>query len=143
MRSEPDCIFCKIVNGEIPSLKLYEDDRILSFMDINPFNDGHCLVVLKDHAETLFQAEVSDLERSMRVVQRVARAVDAALSPPGMNLVQANGAAAGQTVFHYHMHVFPRRDSDGASLNWGHNPGDMERIKSNHEKILSALTAEI
>lgn len=143
MRSEPDCIFCKIVKGEIPSLKLYEDDRILSFMDINPFNDGHCLVVLKDHAETLFQAEASDLERSMRVIQRVARAVDAVLSPPGMNLVQANGPAAGQTVFHYHMHVFPRRDGDEASLNWGHNPGDMERIKSNHEKILSALKAEI
>lgn len=139
MHTDPDCIFCKIVAGEIPCFKLHEDDRILSFMDINPFNDGHCLVIVKDHAETVHQADPADLQASMVAVQRVARAVDQALSPPGINLVQANGPAAGQTVFHYHMHIFPRRENDDASLNWGHNPGDMDRIKANYEKIMAAL----
>lgn len=141
MRTHADCIFCKIIAGEIPCFKLYEDDRVLSFMDINPFNDGHCLVIVKDHAENVFEADPVDLEASMRAVQRVASAVDRALSPGGLNLIQANGAAAGQTVFHYHMHIFPRRNGDQASLNWEHSPGDMDRVKANFELIKAELEA--
>lgn len=139
MRTDPDCIFCKIVAGHIPSFKLFEDDRVLSFMDINPFNDGHCLVIVKDHAETLFEADPADLQAAIATTQRIARAVQEAMAPDGLNIVQANGPAAGQTVPHYHMHVFPRRSGDNASLSWGHTPGDMTRIKDHHARILAAI----
>lgn len=139
MSTESDCIFCKIVASDLPCFKLYEDDRVLSFMDINPYNDGHCLVITKSHCPDLFAADPDDLAAVARATQRIAAAVKQAMSPDGLNILQANGAAAGQTVFHYHCHVFPRRQDDGAPLNWGHTPGDMGRIEQNHEKILAAL----
>lgn len=137
--SAPDCIFCKIIAGEIPCFKLLEDERTLSFMDINPFNDGHCLVITKAHYPDLFAASADDLAAVARTTQTVAAAVNSAMRPEGLNIVQANGPAAGQSVFHYHCHVFPRRLDDEAMLNWGHNPGDMTRIEANHQKILAAL----
>jgi len=139
MSQDKDCIFCKIVAGEIPCFKLFEDDRVLSFMDINPFNDGHCLVISKAHHKDLFAASGDDLAAVARAVQRVAAAVNAAMQPQGMNIIQANGPAAGQTVFHYHCHVFPRHGDDDALLNWGHRPGDMARIEANHRQILAAM----
>jgi histidine triad (HIT) family protein len=139
MRTDPDCIFCKIIAGDIPSLKLLETDKVLSFMDINPFNDGHCLVIPKAHSETLFAAENEDLAACIQTAKTVATAVDKALSPAGINIMQANGAAAGQSVFHYHMHIFPRVADDGATFNWGYKPGDMERLKEIQAKILAAM----
>ena len=134
-----DCIFCKIVAGEIPCFKLYEDDRVLSFMDISPFNDGHCLVITKAHAENLFAAEDADLAACIAAAKRVAGAVDQTLSPGGINLVQANGPDAGQSVFHFHIHVFPRAADDGALMNWGLEAGDMARIGELAERIRGAL----
>ena len=139
MHTDPECIFCKIVAGQIPCFKLYEDATVLSFMDINPVNDGHCLVITKAHAENFYDAGPDDLQAVIRAAQRVARAVDRALAPAGLNIIQANGPAAGQSVFHYHLHVFPRRAGDNASFNWQQIPGDMQRIEANHGKILAAL----
>ena len=138
-KKSPDCIFCKIVAGEIPCFKLHEDDRILSFMDINPFNDGHCLVISKNHAHDVFESEDADLAACLIAAKRVARAVGKVVSPDGINLLQANGPGAGQSVFHFHIHVFPRRHGDEAMLNWGQRPGDMKKIGALAERIRGAL----
>lgn len=137
--ADTDCIFCKIIAGEIPSFKLYEDERTFAMMDINPFNDGHCLVITKAHAVNLLDADPEDLAAVLPTAQKVARAVEAALEPEGINIIQANGPAAGQTVFHYHSHIFPRLLNDGALLNWGHTPGDMARVEEVYNKIMAEL----
>ena len=137
--ADTDCIFCKIIAGDIPSFKLYEDERTYVMMDINPFNDGHCLVITKAHSSNLLDADPADLAAVLPAVQIVARAIEAALEPEGINIIQANGPAAGQTVYHYHSHIFPRRLNDGALLNWGHAPGDMEQIEAIYKKIMAEL----
>jgi histidine triad (HIT) family protein len=137
--ANPDCIFCKIIAGEVPSLKLYEDDRVFAMMDINPFDDGHGLVITKAHAENLLNADPDDLAAVLPAAQKICRAVEAALKPEGVNVVQANGPAAGQTVYHFHTHIFPRRRDDGAMLNWGHTPGDMGRIEAVYNKIMAVM----
>ncbi len=137
-----DCIFCKIVAGEIPSFKLYEDDDVFSFMDINPLHDGHCLIIPKAHYPNIFEAPGDVLAKLMPVVGRMARAVNAALAPDGINIMQANGEAAGQSVFHIHFHVLPRAMGDDAKINWGLRPGDMDRIAANADKIRAALAAD-
>ena len=112
MKTDPDCIFCKIVAGQMPCFKLLEDDDTLAFMDIYPANDGHCLVVAKEHYRTLFDISDEALAAVSRSVSSVARAVNQALSPVGLNLVQANGAGAKQSVAHFsHSHTAaqPRR----------------------------------
>ncbi len=137
--TETDCIFCKIIVGEIPSFKLHEDERTYAMMDINPFLDGHCLVLTKSHCVNLLDADPGDLAAVLPAAQKVARAVEAALEPEGINLIQANGPAAGQTVYHYHTHIFPRRLNDGALMNWGHTPGDMGRIEEVYNRIMAAM----
>ncbi len=129
MERDPDCVFCKIVAGELPCFKLHEDEATLAFMDINPLNDGHALVIAKGHYVTLFETPDEALAAVASVVKKVARAVEKTLSPAGLNVLQANGAAAGQSVFHYHVHVLPRRDDDEAKINWGPRPGDITRIE--------------
>ncbi|MDP6705078.1 MAG: HIT family protein [Alphaproteobacteria bacterium] len=139
MNTATDCIFCKIVAGEIPCFKLLETDAVLSFMDINPYNEGHCLVIPKAHAVNLYEADDSDLAACIAAAKRVAAAVNEVVAPDGINLVQANGPGAGQSVFHFHFHIFPRRDGDGAMLNWGYEEGDMEAIGALAEKIRAAI----
>lgn len=139
MTADPDCVFCKIVAGAIPCLKLYEDAHTLAFMDINPVNDGHALAVAKGHWPTVLDIPPELLGQVALTAQRVARAVSRALSPAGINLAQANGAGAGQTVPHLHIHVLPRRDGDGLSLNWDHRPGDMARIREIHARLLAHM----
>ena len=140
MTAQADCIFCKIIAGDIPAFKLYEDETTLSFMDINPFNDGHCLVIPKDHHENLFAMPDAALQAVSVVARNVAAAVDKALKPDGLNLVQANGPAAGQSVFHFHMHIFPRFTDDGASMNWGLKPGDMDHIAAIADQCMAEFT---
>ncbi|MBT3329996.1 MAG: HIT family protein [Rhodospirillaceae bacterium] len=137
--AETDCIFCNIIAGEIPSFKLYEDARTYAMMDINPFNDGHCLVITKAHSINLLDADPADLAAVLPAAQIIARAIETALEPEGINIIQANGPAAGQTVYHYHSHIFPRRLNDGALLNWGHAPGDMGKIEEIYNKIMAEL----
>lgn len=124
MHSDPDCIFCKIIAGTIPCHRIFEDDRTLAFMDINPAQPGHALVIPKHHAEDLYSTPEKWLTATIVTAQRVAKAVNAVLKPHGLNLVQANGAGAAQSVFHLHMHVLPRGHDDGLKLNWGLHPGD-------------------
>lgn len=139
MSSVADCIFCRIVAGEIPSFKLLEDDRVLSFMDINPASDGHCLVIPKVHAPNLFESADESLAAVATACRRVAAAVRRTLDPPGISLTQANGPAAGQSVFHLHFHVIPRRPDDNLLFNWEMRPGDIDAIGRLAERIRANL----
>jgi len=121
-----DCIFCKIVAGEIPGTKVYEDDEILAFMDIGPIMKGHVLVIPKSHHEQLVDTPDELLAKCIAVAKRVAKAQIAALGAAGVNLHQANGAAAGQVVPHLHFHLIPRFENDGHHWNW--NAGEYESM---------------
>ena len=134
-----ECVFCKIRDGQIPSMKIDEDERTLTFMDINPLNPGHCLVIIKRHAATLFDADVQDLEAAMVTAKRVAAAIQKALAPDGLNLLQANGAAAFQSVPHFHLHLIPRWTNDGKGFDWKLVAGDREAIAKAGERIRAAL----
>ncbi len=134
-----DCVFCRIVAGQIPSTKVYEDEHSLAFMDINPGNEGHALAIPKAHHPDVYSMPPSLLGAVAQTAQRVAVAVQKALAPDGMNLVQANGKGAEQSVFHFHLHVLPRKVGDELKLNWGHRAGDMARIKELHARILAAI----
>ena len=134
-----DCVFCKIRDGQIPSTRIFEDERTLAFMDINPLNDGHCLVITRAHAPTIFEADVADLQAAVAAAQRVALALKRALAPNGLNLLQANGAAAFQSVPHFHLHLVPRWTGDGKGFDWPLVPGDRVRIQGVAEKIRDAL----
>jgi histidine triad (HIT) family protein len=134
-----DCIFCRIVRGEVPSFRVFEDDRTLAFMDINPVNPGHALVVPKVHAETIFTLDDLSLAATVRVAQRVARAVQKAFRPHGLNIVQANGPGAAQSVPHFHWHVLPRAENDGLPMNWPLRAGDMAAVAEAAERLRAAL----
>jgi histidine triad (HIT) family protein len=134
-----DCVFCKIRDGQIPSFKVYEDQRTLAFMDINPVSPGHCLVVTKAHAPTIFDADPADLQAAIVATQKVAAAVRSAMHAHGLNVLQANGAAAFQSVPHLHFHVIPRFDNDGKGFDWTLVRGDMAEVKRNAEQIQTAL----
>lgn len=113
-----DCIFCKIIKGEIPCTKVYEDENILSFLDIAPANKGHCLVVPKEHYDTLIAAPEEIINYSMKVAKKVARAMSASLANEGFNVLINNNQVAGQLVPHAHVHIIPRFKGDGIRLNW-------------------------
>ena len=134
-----DCVFCKIRDGQIPSVKIAEDERTLGFMDINPLNSGHCLVVTKRHAATIFEADVEDLKAAIAAAQRIAFAIRQALEPDGLNILQANGAAAFQSVPQFHLQLIPRWDGDGKGFDWPLVPGDRDRIQAAGDKIRAEL----
>ena len=137
-----DCVFCKIRDGQIPSLKVYEDEHTLCIMDINPLTRGHCLVLTKSHAPTIWDADVADLQAAIATAKRVAEALKAAVQPDGLNMLQANGAAAFQSVFHYHLHLIPRWNNDGKGFDWKLVPGDREQIMRIGDKLRTALGGE-
>lgn len=134
-----DCVFCRIRDGEIPSVRVYEDERTLCFMDINPLNRGHCLVVPKRHAATIWEADEADLAAAIGTAKRVAVALKTALAPEGLNVLQANGAPAFQSVPHVHLHLIPRWSGDGKGFDWPQVPGDREVIAKTGESIRAAL----
>ncbi len=113
-----DCIFCKIIVGELPATKIYEDSDVIAFMDINPIAKGHALVVPKIHSATISDTDDEVLAKVMAVVKRVAKSQLAALGADGVNVTQANGAVAGQVVPHIHFHVIPRSGNDNVHFNW-------------------------
>ena len=135
MRRDPDCIFCKIVAGEIPSFKLFEDEATLAFMDINPASEGHALVIPKEHASDLYAVSDEALARTAVTSKRLAAALARTLNPDGLNLVQCNGAAAAQSVMHFHVHVLPRITDDRLAMNWGLKLGDIDAIGRLAERI--------
>ncbi|HWN90051.1 MAG TPA: HIT family protein [Verrucomicrobiae bacterium] len=130
-----DCVFCMIRDGKIPSAKVYDDQRTLAFMDINPLSRGHCLVVPKAHAATLYDAEAEDLKAAIATAKKVAGAIRKALNPDGLNLLQANGAAAFQSVPHFHLHLIPRWTNDGKGFDWKEVPGNREEIMGTADRI--------
>ncbi len=113
-------IFTRIINGEIPALKVYEDADTLAFLDIAPASPGHTLVICKNEVATLMELSDAQLLATARTTQRVAAALQKALQPDGINIMQNNGSAAGQTVFHYHVHLIPRWNDDGVIQFWQH-----------------------
>ena len=135
-------MFCKIRDGQIPSVSIAEDERTMSFMDINPLSPGHCLVVSKRHAATLYESDLADLHAAIGTAQRVARAIREALRPDGLNMLQANGAAAFQSVPHFHLHLIPRWSGDGKGFDWTLVPGDRTAIAEAGERIRAALGQE-
>ena len=125
---DPDCIFCKIVAGEVPGQIVQEDDRTVAFMDISPATRGHALVVPRNHWRDLLEIEHDDLEATVVAAQRLAQRMHERLDVDGVNLLNARGAAAWQTVFHFHVHVIPRYEGDPLRLPWKPEPGDTDEI---------------
>lgn len=119
-----NCIFCKIIQGEIPSNTVYEDANFKAILDISPANKGHVIILAKKHVENVFEIEDSLAEKVFPVVSKVAKAVKKTLNCDGINILQNNGTAAGQTVFHIHIHIIPRYDGDNELLAW--NPKSYE-----------------
>ena len=141
MTSEKDCVFCKILAGEIPSFKLYEDSLTYAFMDINPANPGHALVIPKHHAANLYEMPSEWLAACIVTARRVAVAVNQVARPDGLNMVQANGEGAAQSVQHFHIHLIPRMLGDELKLNWGLQPGEMDAIGELAGRITRAIEA--
>lgn len=113
-----DCIFCKIANGEIPSATIYEDEKFRAFLDLNPATKGHALLVPKEHYANLYEIEEDTLKDAVAAAKKIGTRMKDTLGCDGLNLVQNNGEAAGQTVFHFHLHMIPRYKEDGAGLTW-------------------------
>lgn len=113
-----NCVFCRIVEKQIPAALVYEDELVIAFMDAGQVNPGHVLVAAKAHAETLFDLDDAQAAALLRAAVRVARAIRSAFQPQGLSVYQANGKAAWQSVFHYHMHLLPRHEGDGMMLTW-------------------------
>ncbi|AQT69825.1 HIT-like protein [Anaerohalosphaera lusitana] len=135
----PDCIFCKIVKGEIPSNKLYEDEQVLAFLDIGPLSEGHSLVIPKDHFERFDQCPPDTLAKVIAAANKLAKAVAAATECDGYNVLCNTGRAAGQAVDHVHFHIIPRNQGDGLFDGWPageYEPGKAEKVADTIRKNL-------
>lgn len=135
-----NCLFCKIIKGEIPSIKVYENHNALAFMDIRPVNTGHVLIVSKKHFENIFDADDETLTDVAIASKKVACAVKKAVNADGINLHANNGRSAGQVIFHLHWHIIPRFENDGLRL-WPHKEMTEEKLKETAEKIKNCLTS--
>jgi histidine triad (HIT) family protein len=128
MAADPDCLFCKIVAGDIPATRVYEDERTIAFMDINPGTRGHLLVIPREHAVDLLSVDPEDLAAVARTAQIMGARVSDKLGADGVNLLNSCGAVAWQTIFHFHIHVIPRYVNDPLKLPWQPAPGDRDEI---------------
>jgi histidine triad (HIT) family protein len=135
MTTDPDCIFCKIVSGEIPSHKLDEDDKTLAILDINPWTRGHSLVIPKEHSRNIYDIEPDDLAAAHIAAQRLAKRLREKLDCEGMNTIQSSEPAAMQTVFHTHVHVIPRYSDDGLKLPAHPQPAEHEELAGLAEEL--------
>ena len=131
----PDCIFCKIVAGEIPATKVYEDERAIAFRDINPQAPTHALVIPRNHSRNLYEIGEADLARTAAASQRLARRMKERLGCDGVNLINSCEPAAWQTVFHFHVHVIPRYDDDPMQLPVRPQEGDQDEIARVAEEL--------
>jgi histidine triad (HIT) family protein len=134
-----DCVFCKIMAKQIPATVVHEDEDTLAFMDIGQVNPGHVLVALKKHAENIFALDEAQAAAVFRSAARVARAIRGAFEPQGLSVYQANGAAAGQTVLHLHIHLVPRYEGDGMALTWPVKNPPREKLAEYAQKIRAKL----
>ena len=136
-----DCIFCKIIKGEIPSFKVYEDDKVFAFEDINPISEGHTLITPKQHAQDLWEIEVEDLTAVHLASKKIIQAIKDTLNPSGVACLQLNGRGANQVVMHYHFHLIPRLEGtpELPVTSWELKQGNMDAIKETAEKIAAAI----
>jgi len=137
--ADPNCIFCKIVAGDIPSYKLYEDDQVLSFLDVGPLSRGHCLIIPKAHYATIDLMPAQLASACAAIVPALSRAVVAATGVKGWNLLQNNGSLAGQAVDHVHFHIIPRAEGDQLGFRWP--TGKLEADDA--QKLLEAITSSL
>lgn len=135
----PDCIFCDIVDEEKPAHRIYEDEQTLAFLDIEPANLGHVLVIPTTHRETLTDMEASLVGGVFQTARRIAAALEATWNPDGVNIVQSNGAAAGQEIAHAHVHVIPRYEDDGVTLHWT----AADATDASDQEVAAALRSEL
>ena len=132
-----DCIFCKIAAGEIPSRKIYEDSDLIAIMDLNPTSKGHSLIIPKEHCTNIYDIDEDIAAKVMKTAKKLATKMTVALNCDGFNLLQNNGETAGQTMFHFHMHLIPRYEGDQVGLTW--KPGELtDEMK---EEILEKVKA--
>lgn len=142
--SHDDCIFCKIIEGEIPSAKVYEDEHVYAFLDISQVSKGHTLIIPKTHTRNIYDTPPEVAKELFARVPIVAQAIKKAFNPIGMNLLNNNEAAASQSVFHLHIHLLPKyKEDDGFSVNWlthedKYTPEDLQKIASNISTQISA-----
>ncbi len=134
-----ECIFCAIVDGKIPSAKVYEDEHVFAFMDIAPANPGHLLIIPKQHYRNIFDMPAEVGSKIMETAIPLAAAIREALNPDGLNLFQSNEAAGFQTVFHFHLHLIPRWEGDPLRLPWKPSEGNIEEINNIAVKIKDVL----
>jgi histidine triad (HIT) family protein len=139
-----DCIFCKIISGDIPCVKIHENSQVLAFADINPIDTGHVLIIPKAHYENIWEIPPAELAAVAQASKIVAAAIQAALTPDGVAVLQLNGRGVNQVVMHYHMHLIPRSaGSQALSMTaWELVPGDMDQIKGTAQKIAAAIAAQ-
>lgn len=134
-----NCIFCKIVKGELPSTKLYEDDHVLAFLDIDPVNLGHTLVIPKKHYVNIYETPEHNLIEMMKVVKKLSEAIKNGLKSDGINVTMNNDPAAGQVVFHSHIHIIPRITDDGFGVWKGKTPYKGNQKEDMAKEIIRAL----
>ena len=134
-----DCVFCRIVARQIPATVVHEDEHVLAFMDLGQVNPGHVLVACKAHADNIYGLDEAQAAAVFRTAARVARAIRDAFNPPGLSIYQANGRPAGQTVFHFHLHVLPRHEDDGMQLVWPVKNPPRERLEAYCAQIRARL----
>ncbi|MFA5432283.1 MAG: HIT domain-containing protein [Candidatus Paceibacterota bacterium] len=137
-----DCIFCKIISNEIPSYKIYEDDLALAILDINPLSKGHVLIIPKKHAKDIFEIEENYLERIILIAKKVAKKIKDVLGVDGVNFYHASGIHAEQSVFHFHLHVIPRRKDDNISFN-GVATGKEIFSEDEYKEVAAKLKIEV
>jgi histidine triad (HIT) family protein len=135
MRRDPDCVFCKILEGDLPSTVIDEDERTVAIMDINPATRGHALVIPRSHCKDLLEIEAEDLGAVALAAQRLAGRITQQLGAEGVNLINSCGSLAWQTVFHFHVHVIPRYDGDPLRLPWTPAPGQPAEIQAAAQEI--------
>jgi histidine triad (HIT) family protein len=132
---DPNCIFCKVVAGEIPGEQIDSDDRTLTVLDINPATRGHAVVITREHVADLFEVDDENLLAAMRAARRVAERMRATLQPAGFNVLHNIGRAAWQSIFHFHVHVIPRYEDDPLQLPWVPGPADPAELAQVAEQI--------
>lgn len=135
-----ECVFCKIVNGEVPASVVYEDELTLAFMDIGHVNPGHTIVALKSHIENIYGLDEPLAGAVFGTAMRLAKALKTAMQPEGRTLLQANEIAGWQTVFHFHIHVLPRHRDDGATITWPGKQPSREELECYAAQVQAALT---
>ena len=136
---DDNCIFCKLANGDIPANTVYEDDYLRAIMDASPANKGHIIILPKSHADNIYELEDGYVEKSFVLAKKIAIALKKLLNCDGINILQNNGEAAGQTVFHFHVHIIPRYKQDNCKINWKQGADEDGEASEIAKKISSLI----